>query len=363
MFPIDDVVGADGAPAPASVHEFIADLISTKAAIFDRGGVPREVLLELGTRGLLGTPHEPPEAQRELTELIAGADGDTWFCWAQHATPLRTLDAASSPGAWAARWLTPLQTGTAIAAVAFAHLRRPDHPNPVAHRDTHGWRISGTLDWVTSWDIADVVLIMARVADHDRVLQVLIPAGHGTPLAGVSVGPILDLVAMRGTHTRPARLADVFVPDEYVVDVVDFHDWRRSDDAKTVDASPAIFGVTRGAVAQLAQLAQQRSSPTLHHLAQSLTTECRQVRARAYALAADEEQRDARLGLRAHALDLVLRASSSVITAQAGSAMLSGEDAERRMRTALFLQVQAQTGLTREASLRYALSQSESLVE
>lgn len=363
-FPLGDVVGSNGEALPASAVEFIASRIGADAALFDRSGVPREVLLELGRRGLFGSPLESPAAQRELTELIAGADGDTWFCWAQHATPLRTLESAANPGPWAAQWREPLQSGAAIGAVAFAHLRRPGRPNPVAERVLGGWRIHGSVDWITSWDIADVVLLMVREAAADRIVQMLLPAGEEVSLEGFHVGPVLDLIAMRGTHTRPARWDDAFVSDKHLVDVIPMDHWRAVDDDKTIDASPAAFGVARSAIAELAQLAKERSSDTIHELTESLSQDCRQLRRRAYA-AVDEPNSvssDERLLIRARSLDLATRASTAVVTARAGAAMLSGGSAERRVRTALFLQVQAQTAVTRESSLRLAVSESENLV-
>jgi alkylation response protein AidB-like acyl-CoA dehydrogenase len=364
-FPISDVVGPDREPLPPQVHELIASQVGEPAAFVERTGVPRQTLLELGRHGLFGSPLEPGCAQRELAELIAGADGDTWFCWVQHGTPLRTVQAAPDPGAWAASWRNQLQAGSAIAAVAFAHLRRPGQPNPIARRVPGGWRIDGTLDWITSWDIADVVLLMARDRDSDQVVQVLLPAGHNSSSPHLSVGPVLDLIAMRGTHTRPARLDDVFVADEYVVDVVPMDRWRGADDAKTVHASPAAFGVTRSAIAELAQLARERSSDTLHHLTEALSEECRQLRHHAYELldASDSADRDEQLRVRARSLDLVMRATTAVVTARAGAAMIAGDSAERRVRTGLFLQVQAQTPASRESSLHLGISESESLVE
>lgn len=365
VFPIGDVVGPDREPLPPDVYELIASCIGSSAALVERSGVRRETLLELGRHGLFGAPLAPICAQRELAELIAGADGDTWFCWSQHGTPLRTLLGATAPGSVASTWRDPLQAGSAIAAVAFAHLRRAGEPNPIAKRVRGGWRFDGTLDWITSWDIADVVLLMARDRDSDQIVQALLPAGHNESSSGLSVGPVLDLIAMRGTHTRPARLDDVFVSDDHIVDVLPMDRWRPAQDAKTVHASPATFGVTRSAIAELAQLAGERSSKTLDELCQALGEECRQLRRRAYELqdTFDPADRDEHLRLRARSLDLVMRATTSVVTARAGAAMMVGTSAERRVRTALFLQVQAQTSDSREAALRLGISESENLVE
>ncbi len=68
-----------------------------------------------------------------------------------------------------------------------------------------------------------------------------------------------------------------------------------------------------------------------------------------------------RLALRASSLDLVARAAMSVVIARSGAAMRRGCSAERRLRESMFLQVQAQTAATRQASL--ALLRTRTLVQ
>ena len=184
--------------------------------------------------------------------------------------------------------LPGMRTGRVLSAVAFAHVRRPGAPNPVATRVPGGWRLDGVLDWVTSWDIADVVMVMAQGsgADADRLVCCYLPAGASperTP--GVTPGPVLELLAMSGTHTRPVRLEGVHVPDERVGAVLDRAAWLAADGVRTADASPSAFGVARGAIAELHLLAESRDDDTMRGLVASLVHECRAVRAAAYAAA------------------------------------------------------------------------------
>ena len=176
----------------------------------------------------------PPSIRRPRSassaELLAGSDATTWFTWVQHQTPLRILEGSAdglvsgAPAGLTDDLLPRMRTGRALSAVAFAHVRRPGSPNPVATRIPGGWRLDGVLDWVTSWDIADVVMVMAQGsgADADRLVCCYLPAGAApdrTP--GVTPGPVLELLAMSGTHTRPVRLEGVHVPDERVGAVLD----------------------------------------------------------------------------------------------------------------------------------------------
>ncbi len=147
-FPRADPVGSARAPLPAAALDLIADLVAPGAAAADEHGVSRTTLTALAAGGLLGTPR-PPHEQREVSEVIAGCDASTWFCWVQHQTPLRTLEAATAgPDTRDVellrdRLLPGLRSGGTLAAVAFAHVRRPGPANPVATRVAGGWRLVG----------------------------------------------------------------------------------------------------------------------------------------------------------------------------------------------------------------------------
>ncbi|NQW73222.1 MAG: acyl-CoA/acyl-ACP dehydrogenase, partial [Actinobacteria bacterium] len=161
-----DPVGADTEELPDAAA-LIATVIAPAAEQVDVVGVQRSAIDALAAAGLFGNPLAR-SPQRELTELLAAADASTWFCWVQHQSPLRTLALASRSDATPdvdnlrERLLGGMQSGRLLASVAFSHLRRGGAPNPVATRTADGWVLKGSLDWVTSWDIADVVMIMAR---------------------------------------------------------------------------------------------------------------------------------------------------------------------------------------------------------
>jgi alkylation response protein AidB-like acyl-CoA dehydrogenase len=359
IFPLVDTVGPAAAALPAAQVQVIADVVAARAADTDVHGVPRATIDALAAAGLLGAPL-PGAQQRELAELIAGSDATTWFCWVQHQSPMRTLEGAAAgliepaPQALQDDLLPGLRSGHLLGAVAFAHVRRPGPPNPVATRVDGGWRVDGTLDWVTSWDIADVVMVMAQGAALDDGLLVcgFLPAGQSADVTpGVEVGEPLDLLAMSGTHTRPLSLDGVHLPDARVGAVLDREAWLAVDAVRTSDANPASFGVARGAIAELDLLVQERGDAGLADLVAALAEQVRHVRAEAYAAADAEAPVRERLALRARALDITVQATTAVITARAGAAMRRGESAERRVREAMFLLVQAQTRATRAASL------------
>jgi alkylation response protein AidB-like acyl-CoA dehydrogenase len=333
-----DIVGSASAELP-QVAALIDEVLVPGANSVDERGVQRVALDHLADAGLLGASLPTPE-QRELSELIARADASTWFCWSQHQAPTMILRTFAEPKAVepCAALLDDLASGERLAGVAFAHVRRPGPPNPSATRVEGGWLVNGTLDWVTSWDIADVVLVM--VAAESSLLCFFLTAGEvPSSRPGVEVGEPLRLLAMGGTHTRPVRFDDCFVSDGEIIPILDPEAWRRADDQKTANANPAIFGIARGAISELDDLATARDDSRMRALAAKL---------------ADIDV-DLRLQLRAESLDLVMRACLAVVTARAGASMIHGCSAERRVREALFMQVQAQTAATRAAMQELAL--------
>lgn len=358
------MVGPDTLALDHSVEPVLA-LIAERAESADRDGVLRSSVDALAAAGLVGRALEPPSLQRELAERIAMADASTWFCWTQHQSPMRTLSAAEPApdapevAALQARWLDGLESGELLGAVAFAHVRRPGPPDPVATRAPGGWLVDGTLDWVTSWDIADVVMVMVRGsgADADSFITFYLPAGRAIRAGerlpeGIDVGEPLRLLSMSGTHTRPVTFTNVFIPESAVASVQSVSQWNARDARTTAHPNPASFGIIRGAVSELHDIGTARGDEVILDLAEELAGEARDLRRNAYALIDDDaSSTDDLLAARAHSLELAVRASTAVVIARSGASMMSGCSAERRLREAMFLQVQAQTSASRHAAL------------
>jgi alkylation response protein AidB-like acyl-CoA dehydrogenase len=311
-------------------------------------GVPRRNLDALAAVGALGPVHEPA-VQRELGEIIAGACGTTWFCWTQHRAPTEMIN-DSENDELRERWGQQLATGRALAGVAFAHVRRPGPPSVTAQRIVGGWELSGDLDWVTSWTIADVIVVVAETDDGRLVRVAVEPRRRDGLLADIP----MDLAAMGGSHTCPVKLNRLQIPDTDVISVVDKAAWAERDQWGTRNAAPHIFGVTRAAIALLSDTGERRDEPVAVELASMLGEQLWQLRSSAYGLI-DELPPDVaieeRLDIRAQALNLAMAATTAAVTARSGSAIRLLDPAQRYAREALFYLVQAQTAETRTASL------------
>lgn len=318
-------------------------------------GVPRSHIDLLASVGALGTALEVAQ-QRELTERIAGADAGTWFCWSQHQTPLRTMLAGGNQRAsveLSQRWLEGLQSGELLAAIAFAHVRRGGLPNPVAKKVTDGWELAGKLDWITSWDIADVLMLLAATEDKKQIVVFFLPIkGFEDTFTECVIGEPLKLLAMSGTHSRPITFDHTFISSDFVFNIIDSQEWSSVDSEKTVLPNPAALGVARAAIEHLNEVSTTRKQEVGQAAAENLALEFERLRTQIYA-AIDNPQtpRSELVNLRVLTLEFAVKCAVAVITASSGGSMLTGGEAERRVREAMFLQVQAQTQETRDAAL------------
>ncbi len=330
-----------------------AELLAPLAAENECRGVDRatlDCLADAGLYGVLGpeevTGTAPTAAvYREVAELLAGADGTTWFVWFQHHPVVKML-ASSANDELAQRWLPALCAGTTQAGVAFSHLRSERVVMP-ATRDHGGWRLSGTAPWCTGWRLLDLVLVGATTPD-DEVVFALVPLREGD---GMRPGPALRLAAMGGTRTVALHLDDYPVADADVVLLAPRTSWSTADAAAGANVQPSTFGVARAALAALAE----------HHeeTAWALSTRVESVRDRAYTLLDDIPPREAteeRLRLRAEALALGVQSTTALVAAVGGRAMTGDHPAQRWAREAMFHLVFAQTHDARAASLARARS-------
>lgn len=330
-------------------------VIAQNAQNCDELGVPRSHIDLLASVGVHGIAQEVSQ-QREITERLAGADASTWFCWTQHQTPLNTMVAGGNQSASTAlseRWLKGMQSGENLAAVAFAHVRRGGTPNPVAKKVVDGWELTGTLDWITSWDIADVLMLIAATEDKSQFVIFYLPiAGFEEKFNSCVIGEPLKLLAMSGTHSRPITFDHTFIGSNFVFSFVDSQDWLSIDSEKTVLPSPAALGVARAAIEQLNEVSIARGQEAGQNAAKNLAHEFERLRAQAYgAIDNPQTQRSELIDLRVRVLEFAVTCTVAVITASSGGAMLSGGEAQRRVREAMFLQIQAQTQETRDAAL------------
>ena len=314
-------------------------VLAPAAAATDRADIVPlahlEALADAGLCGLFCPPGVPLAASREIFEILAGACGVTFFVWVQHHAPVRML--AGSPNeVLRSRHLDDLCTGRVLGGVAFAYLRRAGPPAVVARRVRGGYRIDGEAPWVTSWGLAGLYSVAARI--DDQVVYLLVP---GTPSPEVRPSAALALAAMGASSTVRLTFDGLVVSDDDVLTVMPFEEWRARDQVATAQPNPAAFGIAARCVRLLGDT--------------PLAEEVTDCRARSYALAdvkiTDDAHLAALVDARAESLELAMRCATALVVATGGRAIAAGDPAQRLLREAAFFTIQAQTPDLRRATL------------
>lgn len=348
---VHDVLAAEGGQGPtdpdlvAAAGRVAGDVLAPAAEQTDQApAVPRSSLEALAAAGLFGVscpPGLPTADTRRIFEALAGACGVTFFVWVQHHAPVRML-AGSGNRALRDRWLPDLCAGRALGGVAFGYLRRPGPPAVVARRVEGGLQVDGEAPWVTSWGLADVYVVGARL--DDSAVFFLVP---GTAGGGLRPSPPLALAAMNASCTVRLAFDGLVVPEGDVIATVPFERWLARDRVVTAQPNPAAFGITATCVRLLAEGAP---GP-----AEDLGRELASCRDRAYGLADDGRTDEGHLRqmveARAWSLELSVRAATALVSSVGGRALARDHPAQRLLREAAFFTIQAQTPALRDATL------------
>jgi alkylation response protein AidB-like acyl-CoA dehydrogenase len=246
--------------------------------------------------------------------------------------------AASANYGLRARYLDDLCAGRLLGGVAFAYLRRPGPPAVVATAISDGFRVDGEAPWVTSWGLAGLYAVAARM--DDQVVFFLVEADA----PALRASPPLALAAMGASSTVRLAFDGLFVPEGDVLSVVPFAQWQADDRIATAKPNPAAFGIAATCVRLLGDT--------------PLAAELEECRRRSYALAAAAPDLDALVEARAHSLELAVRAATALVVATGGRAMSADHPAQRLLREAAFFTIQAQTPALRQATLAQLASRS-----
>jgi alkylation response protein AidB-like acyl-CoA dehydrogenase len=232
--------------------------------------------------------------------------------------------------------LPALATGERFATVGLAQLttsRQHGQPAVTARDLGDSFIIDGTIPWVTGAPRADHIVIGAVVEGAGQILAVL-----PTDLAGVSVGRLLELMALEGSITAEIRCEQVRLPRKWLLaGPVERVMQTGKGGTGGLETSCLALGLAGAAITQLRKEAELRSDllrdvERLNKSRQHLVQEMHQLAAGS-ALAVAPQL------LRARVNTLVLQATQATLTACKGTGFLRSHPAQRWARQALFFLV------------------------
>ncbi|MGW2717595.1 acyl-CoA dehydrogenase family protein [Streptomyces sp. NPDC001492] len=336
-------------PLVATARALADDLLAPNAAHVDQEGVPASHIEAVRRSGLLGVSAPPqfggagaPDSvAREVQEILAGACCSTWFVQTQHHTPVRLLARSELPVR--ERLLRPLASGELLAGIAYAHVRAFPRVPVRATAERDGWRFEGTVPWYTGWGLNDVMLL-AGVTDSAEIVFAFADAREQP---GLRASEPMRLAALTAARTVSLELDGLRLPEDSVVLRTPREKFALVDLPRSTNTSPAVFGVAYAALRVLEDAGETEA-------AQGLRGRLDEVRRQAYELAdhpVPHEHVAQRLALKTRSYDLMRAATTAAVVAGGGRTMDVRHPAQRLAREGMFLLVQGQTSVVREAHL------------
>ncbi|BBG04821.1 MULTISPECIES: acyl-CoA dehydrogenase family protein [Pseudonocardia] len=208
------------------VRRFTTERITPHVADwFERAHFPRDLLPELGRRGLLGMHLHGPgcpgrgavEYGLAAMELEAADSGIRTVVSVQGSLAMTAIDRFGSPEQ-RERWLPPMAAGELIGCFGLTEPEAGSDPSGMRTRaepDGDGWVLHGAKRWIGLATVADIAIIWARTPDGIRgfVVPTATPGFSATPIepklglrTSVQADVVLDGVRLTGDALLPGAL-------------------------------------------------------------------------------------------------------------------------------------------------------------
>jgi alkylation response protein AidB-like acyl-CoA dehydrogenase len=342
------------APKPSmleAVRDIANGALQDAAEATDRGVYPRDVLQSLGAAGAYAAHIGPGleagdymAAIRAMTEVsrVCGASG--FMVWCQQVCGLY-LQQSGNPALTGER-LAAHSSGQRLGGTGMSNPMKAYagietlllRATPVAG----GYRVNGTLPWVSNLGPDHYAGVLAGVEDEDREIMFALPCDA----PGVELRNCPSFSAMEGTNTWAIRCTDVFIGSEHLL-----ADPARPTIAKIRGAFILLqtgfgLGVAQGAIDSMWRVEAQ-----LGHVNRFLEDRPDELQAELDALTAriadlcrtpfntDKDHLINVLDVRAHASELALRAAQSALLHAGARGYLLSSDVQRRVRESHFVAI------------------------
>lgn len=310
-------------------------------------------LCDLGVMALrrpqeYGGPQFNERDFRSFQELIARSSGSLAFLQTQHQSAVSMI-AKSENAALKSDFLPRMHSADCLVGIGFSQLRRPGPPMVTATETAGGYLINGLVPWVTGYSFFPKFMIGAELPDG-RALFGIVPFEESEE---IQIGEPMQLSAMESALTTIAEFNDHFLPDAFVADIKPAGWIFKNDQINITLQGFFALGCAMGSIDVIRAQAERKDPEFLNSIADKLQTEigdCRQSLSEAQELSG-EETTDAKLQLRAWAIDLSMRCAHAAVAAAGGSANTLDHPAQRLLRESLVYTVSAQTKPIMHATL------------
>jgi acyl-CoA dehydrogenase len=253
--------------------EFVTNEVLPKGDAWEEAGkVPREVLRQMGSLGMLGL--RVPEQYGGFgmgmlaSATFAEALGASTFAGFDVTVLVHTDMAGphlvnSGTHEQLEHWMPGVLAGETILSIG---VTEPDAGSDVAGirtsavKDGDGWRINGTKTFITNAVYGDMTIVAAKTNPDDRygITMFLVPAGT----EGFSVAKKLDKHGWLCSDTAELVLDDVWVADDQVLGTVHrgFYETMKNFQNERMVIIAEAVGAAQAAIDQTLAYTQQRKA-------------------------------------------------------------------------------------------------------
>jgi alkylation response protein AidB-like acyl-CoA dehydrogenase len=210
------------AEALRTARHLAESVLLPAATAIDRTGIyPGDIMHALAEAGLMGIAIPQAEggldlsyrAQSELFSILTEGCLAASFILTQHHS-CTSLFAASPNKEVRSRWLPSLASGTIHGASGFNFLNLPPEKAPMrAIPVDGGYRLTGSMPWVTAAHESDVIAAGAVLPDLTQIM-VAVPLRQALAEGTAGIDPPLDLAALTASDTTIVHFDNLFAPAE-----------------------------------------------------------------------------------------------------------------------------------------------------
>lgn len=321
----------------------------------------KQALQGLGDRRLLGLkiPQKyggvgMEEIQyRQMQMATASYSGALAFLQAQHQSAGSML-AACRNESLKQTYLPHMSTGKILVGVGFSHLRRRHHPPMGATETADGYLLSGTVPWITGWDMFQDFIVGATLPDG-RELYGILPFKSCSSAGGrIEISAPMQLMAMGSTNTVSAQIKDWYLEGDRLLQIKPSGAIEQSSRKNVLNHGFFALGCAQGALRILQQQAETKGLQFLHQAYDQLQRESAKLQHQMVTIE-PWDSFELKLKLRAKAINLAGRCTQAAVIASSGAANSLAHPAQRLYREALVFSVSGQTLEVMEASLESLL--------
>ena len=345
---------------PRARSYFVEDVAPHAIAIDRDPDALKIAFTGLGDRGLLalsipqqwGGMEASPVTLAEFQQLVARYSGALAFLQTQHQGAARLLVNCDRQ-ALKDEYLPQMSAGKRLLGVGFSHLRRSGSPPVTATPVQGGYRIAGTLPWITGLGFFSEFIVGATLSDGGSVFGI-VPFQDS---AGIAISAPMELAAVTSTNTVSATLNDWFLAEERVVASQPAGWLQERDKSNVLKSSFFCLGCARAGLDLVENAAKTKQLSFIDEAFIYLDRELNRCRQAIF----DETKNrvlslEKQLQLRAWAIDLAVRCAHVAVTVSSGAANTMQHNAQRIYREALVFTVFGQTTAVMEATLGQLIS-------